>query len=93
MSNYAERGGPPQTLGQLAQASRSRSGEERSRRYALLLQTERNQERAKKHRAILEDRVFRDCCEVAGVKPSRRQASKWRRKFGAAYTQQHHKAA
>jgi hypothetical protein len=93
MTNYAERGGPPQTLGQLAQASRSRSGEERSRRYVLLLQTERNLERAKKHKAILEDRTFLAACSAAGVQPTRRQASKWRRKFGAAFTHRNQKAA
>jgi hypothetical protein len=88
-----EKGAPPQTLGQLAQASRSRSPEERQRLYALLLQTQRNIERAAKHDAIRKDSVFLDACEAAKVKPSRRQASKWRRKFGLAYTRGRSKAA
>lgn len=29
--------------------------------------------------------VFRKACELAGIAPSRRQASKWRRREGAAW--------
>ena len=32
-----------------------------------------------------EDQAFRTACEKAGVEPTSRQASKWRRKFGAAW--------
>ena len=32
-----------------------------------------------------EDQAFRAACEKAGVEPTSRQASKWRRKFGAAW--------
>ena len=31
------------------------------------------------------DQTFRTCCELAGILPTRRQASKWFRKTGAAY--------
>lgn len=30
-------------------------------------------------------KVFKEHCEKAGVKPTARQASKWRRKVGRAY--------
>ena len=31
------------------------------------------------------DPFFRRCCEVAGIQPSKRQASKWGRRSGLAY--------
>jgi len=31
------------------------------------------------------DKVFREACEKADIKPTRRQASKWRRKVGLAW--------
>lgn len=31
------------------------------------------------------DQSFKSACEKAGLPPTKRQASKWRRKFGTAY--------
>jgi len=33
---------------------------------------------------IIEQQMFKEACEVVGIKPTRRQASKWRRKKGLA---------
>jgi hypothetical protein len=35
--------------------------------------------------AILKDEVFIEACKWAGIKPTRRQASKWKTKKGIAY--------
>lgn len=32
------------------------------------------------------DQLFRKACDLAGVQPTKRQASKWRRGLGAAYS-------
>lgn len=37
------------------------------------------------NKAFTTDIAFRDACEAAGVEPTSRQASKYRRKTGAAY--------
>ena len=34
-----------------------------------------------------ENKFFRQCCEVMGLKPNARQASKFRRETGLAYSQ------
>jgi hypothetical protein len=31
-----------------------------------------------------QDKLFRTCCELAGIEPTKRQASKFRRGFGKA---------
>lgn len=40
-----------------------------------------------------EDELFRTSCKMAGVEPTKRQASKWRRKCGSAYEYRHGAAA
>lgn len=39
------------------------------------------------------DPLFRKACESAGIKPTKRQASKWRNKRGLAYLHRHNAAA
>jgi len=36
-----------------------------------------------------DDVTFKSACEVAGIPPTRRQYSKWLRKFGVAYKVKH----
>ena len=35
------------------------------------------------------DPLFKDACDLAGVKPTSRQASKWRNQRGSAYSFRH----
>lgn len=51
-----------------------------------LPQTIRARQEAKRTDAALRDKLFLDCCEVAGIKPTRRQARKWLHGRGLAYT-------
>ncbi len=42
-------------------------------------------ERAKLNQGILKSQVFLDACEKTGARPTRKQASKYRRKKGKAF--------
>lgn len=42
-------------------------------------------ERAKKNDGVVNSPQFKEACEKAGIEPTRRQASKFRRKMGLAY--------
>lgn len=42
-------------------------------------------EDAKKNKQVLESDHFKEVCELAGTNPTKRQASKYRRKKGLAY--------
>ena len=44
-----------------------------------------NEERRLKHDGILKSERFNKACEAVGIQPTRRQASKYARKKGAAY--------
>ena len=44
-----------------------------------------NKERMKKNIAVQESKVFIDACKKENIEPTRRQASKFRRKKGLAY--------
>lgn len=75
------------TLGQLAALAKAQTDAERITSYYLLPQTQQNELRHQRFVKILEDKTFQIACEKAGVQPTRRQASKWVRKFGAAWTE------
>ena len=51
-----------------------------------------NKELAKANKATLENEIFLKSCEMAGVTPTKRQASKWNNKKGAAYKGRHKKS-
>jgi hypothetical protein len=42
--------------------------------------------RAKNNSSVLSDPLFRKACEMARIEPTRRQASKWNAKRGAAWS-------
>lgn len=42
-------------------------------------------DRAKANKSVMENDTFLKACEAAGVTPTKRQASKWRRKRGLAF--------
>ena len=42
-------------------------------------------ERTKANKSVLESKEFISMCEKANIKPTKRQASKYRRKTGRAY--------
>jgi len=43
------------------------------------------EDRSKRNQQILKDQVFCETCNRAGIKPTRRQASKWNNGKGKAY--------
>ncbi len=47
-----------------------------------------NAKRRKQNQAILKSKEFVDACELVDIKPTVRQASKYRRKKGLAYNGQ-----
>ena len=46
-----------------------------------------NEKRRLANQSILKDPIFIKACELVGIEPTKRQASKWRRKTGKAYIQ------
>jgi len=52
--------------------------------------TEEERKRAEATKATLESGRFQKACGVAGVDVTKRQASKWNRKRGAAYAYRNH---
>jgi len=44
-----------------------------------------NRKRYLENNGILRDKVFVEACKQAGIEPTRRQASKWKRKKGIAH--------
>ena len=44
-----------------------------------------NKDRAKENKSILESENFKKVCELAGINPTKRQASKFKRKNGLAF--------
>ncbi len=76
---------PQLGLGQIAAARKNLTPEQRQADYFLLPQTRRNKEAAEANAELLKNPQFTRACSVAGVTPCRRQASKWRRKMGAAW--------
>ncbi len=73
-------------LGEISIERSKLSPEQRKKDYFLLVQTKKNILRNKRSQSLIEqDALFQKSCEVAKVKPTNRQASKWARKFGAAW--------
>jgi hypothetical protein len=63
-----------------------KKGQEEARKYALE-QSRLSRPEGQTHREFAEkNKQFRDACEAAGVKPTRRQAQKFRAGKGSAYS-------
>lgn len=48
-----------------------------------------NAVRAASNKGVFESANFKKCCEIAGIPVTKRQASKWNNKKGAAYNLDH----
>lgn len=54
------------------------------------LHGERKRVREGKNKGRLKDPKFLKACELAGVEPTKRQASKWNNQYGAAFARRNH---
>lgn len=74
------------TLGQIRVLRSKLHPEQRKKEYFMLHQTRMNAKRHQQYKELVEmDKLFQLSCELADVKATRRQASRWRRRFGAAW--------